>query len=462
MALFKRGKWWWADFSVNGVRYRQAIRDENGKRTKDWRSAISREKELIKEAGEGKLSVAGQSFARLAFSQAVERYLADRLARIQPKTARIERERARQLKKYFGTTPVSRVSTDLVLAYIAERKQAGTANATINRDLDVLRGVLKRAKRWHPMAEDIRPLPMRHNVGRVLAPSEKLRLLKLAATKPEWQNARLAALLALNTTMRAGEIRGLRWQAVDLIQRAITVRRNTTKTDAGERVIPLNTDAWAAILQLWKRAKLLCGAEPQPEWYLFPHAEGFNKPDPTRPMSGWRTAWRNLTRAIHCPSCGQLQQPAETCANDKCKADIRGVRSPLHGLRFHDLRHHAITELAESQANDSIIREIAGHVSPKMLAHYSHIRMDTKRKALDALSGGGLTGGYDTNYGTNSTRQPARELQAIEKNGGADGIRTHDLLDAIEARSQLRHGPTETLSYASTRTHVRLRRALNK
>ena len=30
--------------------------------------------------------------------------------------------------------------------------------------------------------------------------------------------------------------------------------------------------------------------------------------------------------------------------------------------------------------------------------------------------------------------------------GGADGIRTHDLLDAIEARSQLRHGPTEGMS----------------
>jgi hypothetical protein len=28
------------------------------------------------------------------------------------------------------------------------------------------------------------------------------------------------------------------------------------------------------------------------------------------------------------------------------------------------------------------------------------------------------------------------------RTGGADGIRTHDLLDAIEARSQLRHGPT--------------------
>jgi hypothetical protein len=34
------------------------------------------------------------------------------------------------------------------------------------------------------------------------------------------------------------------------------------------------------------------------------------------------------------------------------------------------------------------------------------------------------------------------EREEIRVFGGADGIRTHDLLDAIEARSQLRHGPT--------------------
>jgi hypothetical protein len=33
--------------------------------------------------------------------------------------------------------------------------------------------------------------------------------------------------------------------------------------------------------------------------------------------------------------------------------------------------------------------------------------------------------------------------------GGADGIRTHDLLDAIEARSQLRHGPTELVKFTT-------------
>jgi hypothetical protein len=33
--------------------------------------------------------------------------------------------------------------------------------------------------------------------------------------------------------------------------------------------------------------------------------------------------------------------------------------------------------------------------------------------------------------------------QVIEGIGGAGGVRTRDLLDAIEARSQLRYGPTE-------------------
>jgi integrase len=388
MALVKRGKWWWKDFSVNGVRYRQPIRDKEGHRTKDWREALSREKELIAEAQAGKLAASNQQFARLSFSDAVERYLADRLPRIQPKTARAERERARQLKKYFDPTPVGRITADSVLAYIAQRKNAGMSNGTINRDLDVLRGVLKRAKRWHMMADDIRPLPVRQNVGRAMAHDEKLRLLKLAASKPEWQNARLAALLALNTTMRACEIRGLRWRDVDLIERVLTVRRSTTKTDAGERTIPLNSGAWAVILESRERAKLLFGSEPPPGWYVFPHAEGLRNPDPTKPMTGWRTSWRNLTRAINCPACGKQQKTGEKCRNAECGADISKVKSPLHGLRFHDLRHHAITELSESQASDQTIMSIAGHISPKMLAHYSHVRLDAKRKALDALSGG--------------------------------------------------------------------------
>jgi len=60
---------------------------------------------------------------------------------------------------------------------------------------------------------------------------EKVLLLKIAESKPEWQNARLAQILALNTTMRGCEIKGLRWRDVDLIDRTLTVVRVTTKTD---------------------------------------------------------------------------------------------------------------------------------------------------------------------------------------------------------------------------------------
>jgi hypothetical protein len=78
------------------------------------------------------------------------------------------------------------------------------------------------------------------------------------------------------------------------------------------------------------------------------------------------------------------------------------------GFRFHDLRHQAITELAESKASDQTIMSIAGHVSKKMLQHYSHVRLEAKRDALDALTmGRGKQGvaertkrGYDTKYDT--------------------------------------------------------------
>src|SRR3984885_8457601 len=55
--------------------------------------------------------------------------------------------------------------------------------------------------------------------------------------------------------------------------------------------------------------------------------------------------------------------------------------------RFHDLRHTFISRLAESQASDSTVMALAGHVSRAMMERYSHIRMEAKRRAVDDLSG---------------------------------------------------------------------------
>jgi len=412
MSLVKRAKTWHCHFFVDGQRFRQST----GKT--DWREAQKKEKELIADAKAGKLAATRQAFARLAFRNAAEQFLEDRIPRLSALSVRTERERSKTINRDFGDTSVFSLTPDAILGYIRKRKSAGIANATINRELDIFRGVLKKAKRWHLFADEIKPLPVRQNVGRALSYDEKLRLLKTAAMRPAWQNAALAATLALNTTMRGCEIKQLRWREIDLMDKALVIRKS--KSEAGERVIPLNNDAWNAVLLLYDRAKKL--GDVRPEHYVFPACEA-SRFDPTLPQKSWRTAWRNLTRLVTCPACGTPQSPTKTCSNEKCEIDIEKIKSPLAGLRFHDLRHHSVTELAESGASDSTILAIAGHVSPKMLAHYSHVRLRAKRSALDALSmtrperakSEGETVGCDTNYDTNQQRETEKIPQVLEK-----------------------------------------------
>ncbi len=180
--------------------------------------------------------------------------------------------------------------------------------------------------------------------------------------------------------MRSVELKHLRWQDVDLLERFITVRRS--KTEAGKREIPLNDDAFTALLQLREQAQDQ-GSE-LPEHFVFPACENGNV-DPTRPQKTWRTAWRTVTRAVACPKCGRVQGPADVCRIRECKAGMKDIKSPLAGLRFHDLRHSSITMLAEGNASEQTIRSISGHLSQRMLEHHSRIRKDAKRRALAAL-----------------------------------------------------------------------------
>jgi len=66
MSLVKRGKTWHCHFVVNGQRFRQSLD------TKDWREAQSKEKQLIAEASEGKLTHNSTTLARLPFAQAAD------------------------------------------------------------------------------------------------------------------------------------------------------------------------------------------------------------------------------------------------------------------------------------------------------------------------------------------------------------------------------------------------------
>jgi len=61
-------------------------------------------------------------------------------------------------------------------------------------------------------------------------------------------------------------------------------------------------------------------------------------------------------------------------------------KAGFQGFRFHDLSHRAVTQLTENGASDSTIMAIAGNVSRRMLERYGHVRMEAKRKAMEALA----------------------------------------------------------------------------
>jgi integrase len=349
--------------------------------TTNYRDARKIRHDALQAQEEGQLPT---DFGKLVFEKASEMWLEERRVVVAPKTHRIDRERLVALRADFAGRRLCDITSDMVRAY--QTKRAGKVSPrTVNLETKVLRMVLRRARLWARIADDFRPLPEnRRGPGKALTPEEERKLFEVASSRPGWNVAYYAALLASNTTARGGELKGLRIGDLNLIEKTLRVQRASTKTDAGARIIPLNDTALWACARLLERAEKLGASEPS--HYLLPTAlyQHKHKADPikgkgfdfTKPMQSWRTAWRNLT----------------TEAN-------------LSGLRFHDLRHHCITKLAEAGVPDQTLMSIAGHVSREMLEHYSHIRMQAKREAVATL--GHRVGGPEV-----SPRQlvPAKEV----------------------------------------------------
>jgi integrase len=257
----------------------------------------------------------------------------------------------------------------MILDY-REKRGVTCGPALLNMETGVLRRILKRGKLWYQFSDDIKPLKEPGTIGRALSSEQKATLIETAASRPEWETAFLASIIALSTTMRGCEVRGLRWQDIDLTGDPPTLTIHKSKTAAGERVIPLTSEAFEAFVKLRSRAELF--GPTHPKHYVFARFRSVARFegniiaerrmlsfDPTTPLRSWKKAWRKLT-------------------------DEAGLK----GLRFHDCRHTTITDLL-SNPNVSIqtAKAIAGHVSQRIIDRYSHIRMTEKRNAVEALSG---------------------------------------------------------------------------
>ena len=289
------------------------------------------------------------------------------------------------LKPALGSRLICDIGPDTIASYQARRKNARASARTINKELQVLRQILKRHKLWANLQGDVKFEREHNDIGKALSRDEEKALLAACAKNPL---LKAVVTLALNTALRKNEIRTLRWSQIDFEKRALIVGRSKTEGGSG-RVIPLNQPAFDA-LTTWAGRLVESGSED----YVFPACEAAGierkhpdkeRIDPSKPITSWRSAWRAALK-----------------------------RAKLQ-LRFHDLRHTCITKLAESQVSEQTLMAIAGHVSRKMIEHYSHIRMEAKRAALDAIAAQPLQAVIEASVNQNVNQQREGNSKASAK-----------------------------------------------
>jgi integrase len=350
----KRGRLYYANTWAGGTRLRRCLNTSN------YQEALGRQRELVQKALEGKIqnSPAQKNWSSMLLEEALDLLLEQRKRDGKAEgTLRLNRERSVPLKRLLGAVRVGKIEAETIAEYQRRRLDEGVSGRTINLEVSLLRLVLKKARRWARLEEDIENLPVNRDVIAAVLPADRKRhLFEVAMSKPEWSRAFYCAIVAVNTTARKIEILRTRYRDVDLARGIWTIPKSKTK--GGVREIPLNPEAQTAFARMMQAGEMLGGGDP--EHFIFCACE--NKQfDFTRPQNSVRTAWRKLTAA-----------------------------AGLKGFRLHDLRHQAITELAESGAPDSVIQSIAGHLSKKMQDHYTHVRLQAKEKAVSALGGTGI------------------------------------------------------------------------
>ena len=230
-------------------------------------------------------------------------------------------------------------------------------------DIGALRQVLRRFKQWRRLEDDVKMLTESGGapVGRALTTEEQKRLFEAAASNPEWEHVLLRGRSGREhlDARRRGEARTTTehrprkvWDVESATGKGV-LYVTRSKNETSKRPIPLNEAARGAVERMVKRADEL--GHTDPEHYLW-CASQHHKLDPTKPASQWHTAWRALREAAGLP-----------------------------GLRFHDLRHTVVTDLLEAGEPDHVIEAMTGHLSRRMLEHYSHQRLKAKGQMLTRM-----------------------------------------------------------------------------
>jgi integrase len=252
------------------------------------------------------------------------------------------------LRPTFGQVPISKLSTTMVRAYIAERQKNGATNATINRSLALLKRSLYMGHECTPPRVGQVPyIPMleENNVRKGFFEYSEFIALRdalPAEVKP-------VLTFAYYTGCRRGEIVGLQWSQVDLLERAVRLEPGTTKNDEA-REIPIGDELFQVLkFQREERDR----EYPACPWVF--HREG-------KPLVDFRGAWE-----AGCLAAGLWKGDPKT-----------GKPTKL----FHDLRRTGVRNLVRAGAPERVVMAISGHKTRSVFDRYNIVSGRDLRDAV--------------------------------------------------------------------------------
>ncbi len=262
------------------------------------------------------------------------------------------------LRPVFGEHDLARLSQspETFERYAADKIAGGLSPKTVRNHL-VLAGLMFRmARRWRWVSENPLDLVDKPTAGEgetetvdAAAIADLLaayRVLERDAEDDErfwFEAARRMTVVALSTGLRRGELLGLRWRDVDLLERAVSVRQQfvrseitSPKSKAGRRTVPLGPVAAQALEEQYQ-------ASPHraDDSIVFSHPALGTPLDPSKLTTFARKA---LT-----------------------KANVPESFRPWHGMR-----HTALTETAAAGVPGMFVQAKAGHAHGSTTERYLH------------------------------------------------------------------------------------------
>lgn len=247
-----------------------------------------------------------------------------------------ERYRANQFRKTkLALMHLEKITGEVVAQYRDARLKEVSPN-TVRLELAFLSVVYEQCrKEWglavnNPVRQIRMPKPGKPRQRRLEGGEEDALLAACKGSRAYYLHS--FVVLAIETGMRSGEMLAVTWANVNFEKRTIFLP--DTK-NGSPRTVPLSTRALNAIQAL---PRALNGR-------LF--------------SSGYHSIHNAFRLAI-----------------TKAQATQTGSDTFLRGLRFHDLRHEAVTRLFEKGLNPIEVGMVSGHKTLSMLQRYTHLRSE--------------------------------------------------------------------------------------